>query len=340
MRAIVFSDLHVHPWAAFSRLDENGTNNRLADTLAVLEIVAKTAKAKKADCIFFAGDFFHTQRIDAETIHLAAEALQVFSINTPIIAIEGNHDQAAKIRNLTSVSGLRVPSQWHWLRGNELQVKGVTVWGAPYGFEGYPDPIPDVTLLHRGVRGADVSDYFLSPFEHDLAAEDAKLYAKKLVICGHYHKPQVFRGETTILIPGSPLQHTWGDTGQDRGIWMADINDTVELTFIPLDMPKFIRVTSENVEDLAKAGGNFVSVEFAGNVPAKDLDEMIKDLADTARGYSVNAADPDMSRPVGERIKMSSDLEEAVRDYAKKFGGENSKALEGLGIELLKESRG
>lgn len=339
MRAVVFSDLHCHPWPAFSRLDESGTNTRLRDTLRVLELVAKAAIDRKADCIIFAGDFFHTQRIEAEVLHLAAETLSNFPINIPILAIEGNHDQATKIMNLTSVSGLRVPRQWNWLRNLDLRVSGIHVWGVPYGSEAFPKPVPDIAVLHRGVHGAQVSDYFLSGFEHDLKLEDAHLYAKKLVICGHYHKPQFFENDVKVLIPGSPLQHTWGDVGQDRGIWIIDVTDKVSCEFLPLDLPKFIRITEENIDDLAKAEGNFVSVEFAITAAAEMLDGLVKDLSKTTRGFSVMAGAPEIVRPVGDRMKISSDLEGAIKEYAKRFGGEKAKALEDIGLDLLKRAR-
>jgi len=341
MRAVVFSDLHCHPWPAFSRLDESGTNTRLRDTLLVLELVSKTAIERNADCIIFAGDFFHTQKIEAEVLHLAAETLASFSINIPILAIEGNHDQAAKIMNLTSVSGLRVPSQWNWLRNLDLRCRGIHIWGVPYGSEAFPKPIPDIAVMHRGVHGAQVSDYFLSGFEHDLKLEDAHLYAKKLVICGHYHKPQFFENDVKVLIPGSPLQHTWGDAGQDRGIWVIDVDDKVNCEFVPLDLPKFIRITDKNIDDLANAEGNFVSVEFANKADTGMLDELIKDLSKSTRGFSVMAGTPEVTRPVGERMKISSDLESVVKEYAKKYGQNyNPKSLEETGLDLLRRARG
>lgn len=358
MKLIAWSDLHVHAWPAFSKLNQDGINDRLADTLRVLDEIASLAAREKASAILFGGDFFHVQRIDAEVLHLASKALEnsVGMLAIPVIAIEGNHDQASKLRHLTSVSGLRTPKNWRWLRNDEARISNIAgevldVWGAPYGSHELPKELPDIAILHRGIFGAEVSDYFLSPFEDDLRPEDAGKYARHLVISGHYHKPQVIDGVPPILVPGAPLQHTWGDAGQERGAWVVEMEcrkpgvrgSNTKLMSTKLvqlqSFPKFLRIKEENVEELEHADRNFVALEFETELPKQDLDDIVSDLSERTRGFSVQATKPESVRPSGVRLDVSTDLEHAVREYARRFGGDRNKALEELGIELLKRAR-
>ena len=325
MRLVVLSDTHCHAWAAFSSLTESGINARLQDTLQVFDHVRRLAIEFRADAIVFAGDLFHVQKIDAEVLALTSNALEALgTVGVPILAIEGNHDQAARVRQLTSTSALRVPANWKWLRDEVVNVKGTLIWGASFGHKGLPPTPVDIAIMHRGILGAEVSDYFISPFEDDLDPDKAKDYARRLVICGHYHKPQLIEGTPTLLVPGAPLQHTWSDAGQDRGIWTVEITaSTVNPTFVPLPFPKFIRVSEP--KDISQVPGNFVEVDCKGF----DVSNI-----NSARSIAVKASDPVATRPVADRIQIGTDLEAAVRAYVEKFG-QNDEALKKLGLDLL-----
>lgn len=344
MRLVVFSDVHVHPWSAFSRLDETGVNTRLRDTLSVLSIVKKTAAEEYADAVIFCGDLFHTTKIDADTLALTGRELEAFgSLGIPILAIEGNHDQASRVRELTSVSALRVPKNWKWLRAESVTVKGHVIWGAPFGHLEPPDVEADIAILHRGVKGAQISDYFQSAFENDLDPSEALKYAQKLVISGHYHKPQFIDDwDVPILVPGAPMQHTWGDQGQERGIWVVDIHQDdskfshgIDAKFVPLSFPRFVRVTTS--KDLEGLGEDFVSIECED---PKLAGELISDeFRSKARGISVEAHRPEVLRTGSDRIQVGADLEKAVRDYVGRFAKERREERLRLGLEILKGVR-
>lgn len=346
MKALVFSDLHVHNWAAFSQLNEYGINDRLADTLRVLSDLEEIAVQEAVDCVIFAGDFFHTQKIPGEVLALAARNLMRFGLHDiRVLAVEGNHDLLRTgIGPLSSVEGLRVPwNHWSWLRNHMTEVAGVKIWGTHYGDLEPPKEIPDIAVLHRGVFGHEVSDYFKSDFDKDLKPQDAGLWAKKLVICGHYHLPSHYahtRHDTTILIPGAPIQHVWSDAGQDRGVWI--VNEEAEARFIPLEgFPKFVKVTDKNIEDLSLIDGNFVSVEFETRLPQSVVREISQELSKRSRGFSVQIGKPKVVETTQERIKVdpSSDLDDVVRNYAERFGKDRAKKLGDLGIEILRKAR-
>lgn len=348
MKMLVFSDVHVHTWPAFSSVDERGINDRLRDTLRTIEQVGRIAVEEEVDLIVFAGDLFHMSKLDAVTLALTSKALEALDSGRPILAIEGNHDQVSRVRSLTSVSGLRVPPNWTWLRRDDYQYRGIKFWGTAYGDKEPPEALPDVAIIHRGVEGAELSDYFVSGFEDDFKPNDARKWAKRLVICGHYHKPGVIpqmaaARQVEVLIPGAPLQHTWGDAGQERGVWIVELLDKdVKAKLRVLEsFPRFLKITEENVEALDEAEGNFVSVEFQEALPKEDLDAIAAGLKEKARGFSIRAEEPKLERPTEDRIEVreGADLEEIVRAYAAKFGGENPKLLTETGMGYLRAAR-
>jgi len=340
MKALVFSDLHIHNWSAFARLDEDGVNDRLQDTLLALTVICGEAASNpgKYDCVIFAGDLFEVTKLPAEVIALASRVIEDFGpLGIPVYAIEGNHDQASRAREIASVEGLRVPDNWFWIGGRVADCAGLKIVGRNYGAPP-PQKSADVAVIHRGVNGAMISEYFAADFEDDLKLEDAGKYASKLVICGHYHKPQIFRRKSgpVVLVPGAPLQHTWGDLGQDRGYWEVEIGDMVSATFHEIEgLPKFVRISDPGDID-AQAEGNFVELELNPIPGKKELEKLRKKLQEISRGFSIKTKPPEIVRPPEDRIEVSEtkDLEDIVTDYAEKFGGDAA-----VGIDLLRRAR-
>lgn len=350
MRFVAASDLHVHAWPAFSNIDpETGLNSRLVDTLRVFKDLGRIAVARKCDAIVIAGDIGHVQRIDVHVLDLLARAARdLCSHGIPVLVVNGNHDQAARLENLTLLNALQDVG-FRLLDNEYAEVKGVRFWGRPYGSQKLPKDGPaDVAILHQGIVGAELSEYFVSAFEHDLKPDDAPLLAKSLVVTGHYHKHRHFKkgvdAPIDLLIPGAPLQHTWGDAGQDRGLWIAELNGTVKLEFVPLaGYPKFLKVTKENLEESMTAiDGNFVQVVFDEELPKVLADDLTAELKRRARGFAIQASTPKLVRPSEDRMKIDAavKVEDVVKQYAAKYGGERAEILARLGLEFLKKAEG
>lgn len=339
MRALVYSDHHIHNWSAYAKLDKNGLNTRLMDTISVFDALRNELRRARYDCIIFAGDLFEATRMSGEVTASTSRALeQMEEFNIPIYAVVGNHDQISRVRNISSVEGLRVPSRWQWISGRTVGVCGVSIAGFDYGDMRPRGEVPDVAVMHCGVSGAMLNEYFASDGDQDLAREDAGKFASSLVICGHYHKPQLFEGDPTVLIPGAPLQHMWGDVDQDRGFWEVEISDEgVKTHFHSISgPPKFIRVDSlDGIEGICK--GNFIDIRLDDYLEP-DAEAAVRDiLTKHARGFSIDAKPPKIERLDDDRVEFSetSNLEKIVKDYAQKFNGDPD-----LGVALLRRARG
>lgn len=68
---------------------------------------------------------------------------------------------------------------------------------------------------------------------------------------GHIHKAGMFRGGTTVCAwPGCPMGRGWDETGE-KGICVVTLEETAEVQFIPMDMPRFYDLEAEASENAA-----------------------------------------------------------------------------------------
>lgn len=336
MRYLIFSDLHLHRWPYGAATDKDGRHSRLADLLRILDTVGEIAAEQNVNSVLFAGDFFHRPWADAE---MAEEVRsRIWAFKGPIVVIAGNHDQIARRSWRARMTSI-IPSG-HF--GNVL------------GAEDYSDDPrtrwaerllsgkkPDVFIMHQGILGAKMSKDFCSENEQDLSLAEARQLASKLVIAGHFHQPQLFdQQEPVVLIPGAPVQHTWGDAGQERGVWIANVDEKVDVDFLALDgFPKFVDLKPQerepSIED--EVAGNFVRV----TLPEEAVDKWSKALGvwrQTARHVELvverreRKAEQRLERPKGCDVWTP---EAMVRAYAGKFAAESDRTgieKEGLAI--------
>lgn len=249
MKLLIFSDLHLHPFPFGAKINSEGFNTRLVEIVQALGYILNLAEKQNCDAILFTGDFFHTKRLEVETLELAYRALGQCSI--PIYAISGNHDQTDDIGQVSAIHGIKT-----LLQGDTLQkISGVMVDG--YSFRRKPMkpkfPKANIVMLHTGITGAAMGADFIEE-DAPLSVIDLWNSGPRLIIAGHYHQPQLFTpsnvylpqgndGETydlgdlpALLIPGAPVQHNFGDSGSVRGCWTYDERS---LTFHPVPGPQF-----------------------------------------------------------------------------------------------------
>jgi DNA repair exonuclease SbcCD nuclease subunit len=249
---LIFSDLHLHPFQAFHKI-VNGVNSRLLEIANVLDTIIDLAHKENCDAILFGGDFFHTRIVERETLALAGSILKKSEI--PIIAISGNHDQSkdALYSAVESLRGLVTI-----LNNEEITIAGTNIRGIPYTTNKIEiKEEPDILLLHTGIGGAKMGADFVDNTSRPL--EEINRLAN-IVICGHFHLPQLFKNPPIVggfvLIPGSPVQHNFGDEGQDRGCWILDNEN---LRFEPISGPTFGTMTEEESKEPSEI--NYVRIK-------------------------------------------------------------------------------
>lgn len=291
MKFLLTSDIHLHPWPAFSTINENGLNSRLKLTCDRVRDMSNMAADLGCVAVLFAGDLFHTKRIEAETIDCAVRAFA--GVRTRWVGVPGNHDQATHGPDGRHSARAISAIQWLDLAGGrsaffEKDGEKISVYGIPYirsreelKREIEESPKCDILLMHAGFAGAFMGSDYIADLGD--CADPEWVYGKKfkLVVTGHFHMPQVimkaetkelgydiqkptnsgqytrYREGETIVVPGSPEAHNWGDQNSARGCWILDTTER-SLTFHKLSSPEFVevRVTA----DAERAKGNYVRV--------------------------------------------------------------------------------
>lgn len=283
-KVLIFSDLHLHNWPYGSTV-ENGRNSRLQVQADFLDYIANFVSNMEIDMVVFCGDLVHTHgRLDIDVLNVAISGLKKIANRTHCYALIGNHD--IKNANL-DLGELFVATGWTPVARNN-GVNAVTYANkkkkiASMGFVSYMEdkkamkeiltngPTPDFMFLHNGVQGVPVGSGFEIPDE-TINPEDMRKN-KTLTFTGHYHRHQ--KVNDNLVVVGSPMQHTWGDSGDERGFILLD-TDSGRWKFKPYDYaPKFVEVKA-GTETKEIVNNNYIRVILKKTMD--DLDNYRKDL--------------------------------------------------------------
>ena len=314
MRCVILSDLHIHSWAAFGQLNQDGINKRLAHSLDCLQQVFDIAVALKVECVLFCGDLFHVRKIDVEVYDLAYRKFDDFSKSgIPFLAIPGNHDQALKNLSLNSI---RPFSKVLHIMDEPLKIGNSRIHGIEYQ-RNKKDliekmkaaPASDLLMIHSGIAGAAASAFYIAPEEENLTLEEINQFKEKfgIIIAGHFHNPHYLKinesgaaakwrfptgvkfdvKQGDVIIPGSPMQHNFGDSGMPRGCWVLDTSKW-KAEFIKLDLPQFVSVdASELAQKVDKLANNYVLLKIPDSINQKHVDDLSRELSEICLGFSI-----------------------------------------------------
>lgn len=243
----ILSDPHFHDYKRHSHL-VGGVNSRLLDVCQAVKDCFAIAEEAGCKTLLVAGDVFHV-RGSVKTV-VMDHALEVFSsalkkhgLTTYIIP--GNHDMDDRLGERHALSALGYVPGVNVLGFGTYNVEGLSLGAIPYKpttdefFRAYDEIMrdkPEALMIHQGID--EVRPAVTIP---ETGISVVSFNCK--VVAGHYHKPMCFEN---VLSVGSPLQHNFGDEGQDRGCWIFDGN---KYTFHKVKSPKFITVNIEDLKD-------------------------------------------------------------------------------------------
>lgn len=253
----IYSDIHFyHQWPEFNH-QVNGVPLRLTQQLDVFYQIQQIALQNNCTAVLFAGDLIHKRSfMHTQTYSALLNALKGTSL--PQIMIPGNHDRFDQnhdaVTPLDGIQGIRVVNDNPVGFGENIRIYGAT----PGGVLPTPEPGPhkNILLAHGCLQGAKNQ----SGFEFVTGYTQKDFEGWDLVVLGDIHKRQV---HGNVLIPGSPLEMNWGDSGGTFGCWILSTipepavgpNATTlpngwTLAFHELKAPKHIVVTSQNLESI------------------------------------------------------------------------------------------
>lgn len=273
---VVISDLHVHPWSAFAKGTGAG-NTRLLQTLDVIR--ASLEEAEKRDAIWVCpGDFVHTHGYTQNVVLSSlGQVLSEFPA-VPKVVIWGNHDargSGAKIRLEETAVYVLAQAVPH------LHVLNNSAWTSEDGIKFYGEGYQprreflevtekaDVGLFHQTVIGTQNAHGYA--FKEGVLSVDLEAHYRTVLV-GHVHQPAHYFDKVTgktLLIPGSPEHHNFGDAGE-HGYWvlkLAKYRDgwwCEDANLVPSESPKFLTVDRP---EKVKADGNFYRVVGASIDP-------------------------------------------------------------------------
>ncbi len=266
---VIISDIHVHPWSAFST-GSGLSNSRMRQTLDVLN--ESLVYAVKHHALWMcAGDIVHTQGMARNAV--LNEIIGCMSQYPDLrkLMIWGNHDSRGKGRTHVTVAesviyaiAEAVPGTIILDNSFYLTDEGLNIYGEGaqpnkeylglFGGAGHwLNQAPDVYMGHFTVNDSQTpTGYHL---ESDISAKDV-LDEVPFAIVGDIHHPQIIRWDATeednervLLIPGAPEHHNFGDHGE-RGFWHVQMGKNEwgwyaeHLVMIPSKSSQFVTLDS------------------------------------------------------------------------------------------------
>lgn len=283
----IISDIHVHNWREFSKLDPDGVPTRLRDTLRPFTQLREYMAINGVTSAFCAGDVFHKRNvIQTQSFNLAFEEIARFGQqDLDLYMIPGNHDQTTKdgqLHSLQPMSEVAVVFSKPIIK----DFGDTTFVFMPFlddaeatkdflnGLQRPKKAKRFILLGHLGVNGAKSGPYEYKPLEQVSASDFPSCL--DAVLLGHYHDRQVLQkagnGKPLVRYVGAPLQHSREDEGSERGIMLFD-TDTLKSTFLPTNLPKFVTLKASEVASKATVlAGNFVTVDLDSDLKQKAID--------------------------------------------------------------------
>ena len=216
-KILLFSDIHFGI--------EGDSDARLLDACKVLSWIASVAAEKNIHRCVFAGDWFHNRNeIDVRTILVAKAGLKILSETfDEFYLIAGNHDfyysNDARISSASMFDdsmGAKIISA----KPHEISVGKRKVLLAPWFYDPRNETEKyDALIGHFEFVGGRLAGGY-SKVGYN--ASDM-LRVAKLVFTGHYHltNEQEYSSGKVVTI-GSPYQHDWGDSGDDKRVIIFD----------------------------------------------------------------------------------------------------------------------
>lgn len=278
--------------------------------------IAGICETRKIKTIVQLGDIFHNR----EVLHLStidcAYAFFDRLKNFDLHVIVGNHD--ALYNAISDVNSLKLLKEWPNITVHE-KVSVVNNmcfcgWGTKY--EDIPDG-SDIIFGHFDIKGFEMSSFKIS--EHGFSGSDL-MNKCNILMSGHYHKPQVrFYNKKPLVYTGSAYQLNWGESGEDKFVYVLDTETLKYETIQNTLSPRFEYIRNE--KDFNKAKNNFVSVEVENVEEVAGLVAKYKALGAEDVKTSYKQIDYDRKTPVVNGDTASFETPPSVTECITEYVG-------------------
>jgi DNA repair exonuclease SbcCD nuclease subunit len=343
----LIADVHLHPWSAFSTVNEDGINLRLVGLLEEIKRCANEVKNAGGDTIVVAGDLFHVRGKLAPSVLNPARDLfrQLKLAGIKVVILAGNHDLEGKSsERLTSAitalddvgakivnsvtTGLMALSQiimipWiekiEDLKSEILRVR-----------DSEPNRADVDLIIHAPIDG--VIEGLPS---HGLDAAWLQGLGFRNVFAGHYHNHKQLAPNVYSI--GALAHHSWSDVGSKAGFLI--VGDTVR--WHKSHLPQFVDVSEASPEDIPLiVDGQFVRAKIVGG-KQKDVEGLRAYLTECgALGVTIiQQREATTARTAGVTVKAGASLEVSVGEYVKAQAFDGQEELLTLCAKILETAR-
>jgi DNA repair exonuclease SbcCD nuclease subunit len=260
MKIAVLADTHLGHHEEF-----NFQNSRIKNIYAAIQACLFDAINRNVSIVVFAGDFFDNGKsLDALTLHYAHDIIkncsETFSCT---FFICGNHDISRTYdkttletlcgiyKNTKYIASERTVSHTMNIKDavSKLLLAG---WNANV-CANINDAKNTLLIGHLAVTGATHMNQVMTG--NITASKLSETF--RLSLLGHFHTPQVLC--ENIRYVGSPIQHSFGEVGNDTGYVLFDTYKD-KWTFISTDsisrFPKFFKINADECNFETSAFGN------------------------------------------------------------------------------------
>src|ERR687890_1450665 len=377
--------LHTSDWHIGRSL--HGTD-LLAEQEAVLGGLAEVVAAQSVDVVVVPGDVYDRAVPSADATGVLDRVLmRLRSAGAVVVLTPGNHDSARRLSfgaGLMARSGVHVRATTAGLDEPVLlrdEHGEVAVYGLPYlepevaRFElGLPgarsheavlaeamERVRRDLFLRPGARSVVLAHAFVgggvpSDSERDICVGGVDLVPAAVfdgvdyVALGHLHRPQTLTER--LRYSGSPLAYSFGEAGQEKQVWLVDLDATglAGVRALALPTPRPLTVLTGTLDELladpahTSVEEHFVSARLTDDVrpsdPMRQLQTRFPHCVHLEWTGSAGGGD---GRSYQERLRGRSDLEVAgefvthVRDGVGMSDAERELLVRALGAAAREE---
>ncbi len=268
---IVFtSDWHLHPFKSYSTVTEAGLNSRLSEQITAIAGVVDWAGSHGIPLHIHAGDVFHSQ---GETIpkdviragYVLFEKARNHGIQN--IVVPGNHDihrGKTVFRPFQDVAEIIVEPQSR--RIGEYVFTFIPYMRSRKAFyRAIADEAKKIDWNSDRIKFLVCHQIFnwtlIGPSQFQFKTKDAvstdAVKSYNYVIAGHCHNPQIVK--QNIYCVGTPLQHDYGDEGNDHGFLLWDDS---RMIFMPVSAPRFHTIKITNEDDYERFVEDYIDGDY------------------------------------------------------------------------------
>lgn len=325
MRVVFVTDLHMHKFTEFAKLDADKVSDRFEAQLNTLQAVFDTARKEKATLII-GGDVFHNRgAVGTRVFNLTFEVF-LRNPDVPVIIVRGNHDSVTNsLYTVSSIEPLGALDNVEIISEPTTKVIEDTKFlFMPYGDEteimkeyinAYePGAENNVLVGHLGLEGA-----LQGKGNHRLAGafgiRDLRPDVFDYIMLGHYHKRQTVGDNPNHFYGGNFMQVNFGDEGQLKGLHIVDTHEKLGAHFVALPNKMFYTVNGDELpEDL----DTIMDENYVRFIGTKDQVRAIENMS-TSTNMDLSSVRVEMIRDYKQEARLGIDTGMSEIEITKKY---------------------